>query len=87
MKDLAYLQKVEKCLPRNSQGQVVNPIYLDPVWHATYLGNWGKWCRNNPRETWPSWLASAVSQLQKRGKRSMPRSPASMPGSDAHELG
>ena len=56
-------------LPKDADGAVKDPRYLDGHRKATYLEAWRKWCSLNPlRKDWPDFLQAMALEAKVRGK-------------------
>ena len=68
MKDLNRLQRENKCLPKNAEGHIVSPKYLNP--DSPYLSQWREWLQTHPVTDRPAWLRGDIQSMRKNGKRS-----------------
>lgn len=55
-------QKILLSLPRTRTGFVIHPDYLPHDQREPYVRELGAWCRANPRQDWPQWLADFVDR-------------------------
>ena len=74
---LYEIQALHRRLPLNEHGHVVSPRYVRPG--SPYLAAWRQWCKANPKQDWPKWLADDLKLMRKSSSVGQNSTAASAP--------
>ena len=83
MRNLERLQAENRCLPKNHEGHIVSPKYLNP--DSAYLSKWRDWLKTHPVTDRPAWLRGDIQSMRKNGKRSKAIFAGFTPGESSRE--